>query len=66
MTCGVVVPVDAEPMEDTLFDNVRLLHHTELKQLADDSRFATAIYRSALNTGITDHAVFREPVLALS
>jgi hypothetical protein len=66
MTCGVVVPVDAELVEDTLFDNMTLLHHTDLTQLADDPRFAAAIYRSALNAGIMDHVMFRESMLALS
>jgi hypothetical protein len=62
MTCGVVVPVDAAPVEDTLLDNTALLHHTELKRLGDDPRLAAAIYRSALNAGIIEHVVFREPV----
>jgi hypothetical protein len=66
MTCGVVVPVDAELVEDTLFDNMTLLHHTDLTQLADDPRFAAAIYRSALNAGIMDHVMFRELMSALS
>jgi hypothetical protein len=66
MTCGVVVPVDAELVEDTLFDNVGFSHHTEPKQLADDRRFAAAIYRNALNAGIMEHVVFREPAAAIA
>ena len=66
MICGVVVPVDAELVEDTLFDNMALLHHTEPNRFADDPRFAAAIYRSALNAGIMDHVIFREPTPALS
>jgi hypothetical protein len=66
MTCGAVVPVDAELMEEALFDNMTLLHHTEPEQLANDPRFAAAIYRSALSAGIMDHVVFREPVPVLS
>jgi hypothetical protein len=66
MTCGVVVPVDVELMEDTLFDNMTLLHHTDLTELAGDPRFAAAIYRSALSAGFMDQVMFREPVRALS
>jgi hypothetical protein len=66
MTCGVVVPVDAELVEDILIDNMALQHHTELKRLADDPRFAAAIYRSALDAGIMEHVAFREPAPAVA
>jgi hypothetical protein len=66
MTCGVVVPVDAALVEDTLLDNMAWLHHTELKRLADDPRFAAAVYRSALEAGIMEHVEFREPAPAIA
>ncbi len=59
MTCGVVVPVSAELAEDTLLDSAGLSQHTELEQLADDPRFAVAIYRKALNAGVMEHVIFR-------
>jgi hypothetical protein len=61
MTCGVVVPVDGELMEDTLFGNMALPHHAQLKPIADDPRFAAAIYRSALNGGIMDASSSESP-----
>jgi hypothetical protein len=42
MTCGVIVPIDAELMEEALFDSAVWLRHTDPNQLADDPRFATA------------------------
>jgi len=35
-------------------------------RLADDLRFAAAIYRSALKAGIKEHGEFREPVPAIA
>ena len=60
MTCGVVVPVDAEMLEDVMLDNPVWLQHGDLHQWADDLRFATAIYRAALDIGIIDHVRFME------
>ena len=57
ITCGVVVPVDAELMEDILFDSAAWLRHAELDKVADDPRFAKAIYRAALGAGIMEHVV---------
>jgi hypothetical protein len=66
MTCGVVVPVYAALVEDTLFDNMASLQHTDLNRLADDPRFAAAIYRSALEAEIIEHVEVREPVPAIA
>jgi hypothetical protein len=49
ITCGVVVPEDAELMEDILFDSAAWLRHAELDKVADDPRLAKAIYRAALD-----------------
>jgi hypothetical protein len=62
MTCGIVVPVDAEFLEEVILDNVAWLRRADRQQLANDPRFAAAIYRTALNEGIMDNVVFREPV----
>lgn len=64
MTCGVVVPVDAALIEDALFDSAAWLRHSDPDQLADDPRFAAAIYRTALEDGTFDHVTFQEPALA--
>jgi hypothetical protein len=61
MTCGVVVPVDAELMEDALREGMPWMRHADLNQLADDPRFAMVVYRTALNRGIMDSVVFQEP-----
>jgi hypothetical protein len=63
MTCGIVVPVDAELMEDVLLDSVAWLQHAGLDQVADEPRFAAAIYRGALDVGIMDSVVFEEPLI---
>lgn len=59
MTCGVVVPVDAELLESTLLDSAGLSHHPGPTQLANDPRFAAAIYRKAINAGTMDGVIFR-------
>jgi hypothetical protein len=64
MTCGTVVPVDAELLEEVILDSLAWLRRADLEQLADDPRFAMAIYRAALNEGIMDNVVFREPVVS--
>ena len=64
ITCGVVVPVDAELMEDILLDSAAWLRHAELDRLdkvAEDPRLAKAIYRAALDAGIMDHMSFEKP-----
>ena len=51
MTCGAVVPIDPEVLEDALLESSSWLRHTDRHQMADDPRFAAAIYRSALDAG---------------
>jgi hypothetical protein len=60
MTCGVVVPVDAELLEDIMRDSTTWLRTANPDQLADDPRFAAAIYRSAVDAGIMDRIEFTE------
>ena len=64
MTCGVVIPVDVELIEEALLDGAAWLRHANPSQLADDPRFATALYRSAIEAGIMDNVVFRETAMA--
>jgi hypothetical protein len=60
MTAGVVVPVDRELFDEILTDSLNLgaLQHTQPARLADDPRFATAIYRAAIDQGVMDQVVF--------
>jgi hypothetical protein len=64
MTCGVIVPVDADLMADAVCNSMAWLRYVGPEQVADDPRFATAIYRSALDAGIMDNVVFREAAMA--
>ena len=64
ITCGVVVPVNADLMEQILLASVAWLRHVDLDKVADDPRFATAIYRAALDVGIMDGMAFEEPAIA--
>jgi hypothetical protein len=60
MTAGVVVPVDRELFDEIFTDplNFSALQHTQPARLADDPRFATAIYRAAIDQGLMDQVVF--------
>ena len=60
MTAGVVVPVDREQFDEisTAMLNLLASQHTQPARLADDPRFATAIYRAAIDQGIMDQVVF--------
>ena len=64
MTCGVVVPVDAELMEEVVVDTHTWLQRSEPNQWADDHRFAAAIYRTAIEAGIMDSVEFKEHLTA--
>lgn len=64
MTCGVVVPVDVELVEDALNDGAAWLSHADPQSLADDPRFAAAIYCNAIDTGIMENVVYQEPAAA--
>lgn len=64
MTCGVVVPVDVALLEEVMLDSLAWLRHADPQQLADDLRFAAAVYRGALDAGIMDSVVFKEPIMA--
>ncbi len=57
MTCGVVVPVTRELIEEVTLDTLAW-QRGEPGQVAQDPRFATAIYRAALDSGIMDHVAY--------
>jgi hypothetical protein len=64
ITCGVVVPVNADLMEEILLASVAWLRHVNPDNVPDDPRFATAIYRAALDAGIMDGVMFEDPAIA--
>jgi hypothetical protein len=53
MTCGVVVPVTDDIVDDVLTDALAW-RHSDLSMLAEDPKFATAIYRAAVDYRIMD------------
>jgi|SRR6516165_2164793 len=57
ITSGVVVPVDRPMLEDVLSD-ILACRRAEPERIGDDPRFAAAIYRAALDTGVLDDVVF--------
>jgi hypothetical protein len=51
MTCGVIVPVDRELLEEVIATVLPRVRGTP-DRVADDRRFATAIYRTAVARGL--------------
>ncbi len=63
MTSGIIVPVDREGMEEVL-DQVLPRVRGEPDQVANDRRFATAIYRMAVANGLMERISFEETQLS--
>jgi hypothetical protein len=59
MTSGIIVPVDREGMEEVL-DEVLLRVRGEPDHVANDRRFATALYRMAVANGLMERISFEE------
>lgn len=57
ITSGVIVPVDGHMTEGVLTDALAC-RHPDPERVGDDPRFATAIYRAALDSGIMEHVAF--------
>jgi hypothetical protein len=57
MTSGVIVPVDRPLLEEVLTDG-RACRHADPERIADDPRFAAAIYRAAVEAGLMDRVAF--------
>jgi hypothetical protein len=64
MTCGIVVPVYRDLIEQVVSGGAAWQQHADPEQLADDPRFATAIYREAISEGAIDHVVLQDPGIA--
>jgi hypothetical protein len=59
MTSGIIVPVDREALEE-VFDEVLPRVRGSPDQVANDRRFATAIYRTAVARGLMERIGFEE------
>jgi hypothetical protein len=60
MTCGVIVPVDAMLL-DEVFEEVLGRIRGVADAIANDRRFATAIYRRAVLDGLMDQVGLIDP-----
>ena len=60
MTCGVMVPTNAVLIDEVL-DEVQGRVRGEPGAIANDRRFATALYRRAVMSGIMDQIGFASP-----
>lgn len=60
MTAGVLVPFEIEMLEDVLCEAPQLGRKTPAA-VADDRRFAEAIYRIALAEGIMEQVTYQDP-----
>ncbi len=60
MTCGVIVPANAVLIDEVL-EEVQGRVRGEPDAIANDRRFATAIYRIAVMSGIMDQIGFASP-----
>ena len=61
MTAGVLVPLDIELMEDAIADTPQLLRNRR-EELIDDRRFAEAIYRVALASGLMEQVAYQDTI----
>ena len=60
MTAGVNVPFDLDLIQDLYAELPRRLGQTKLTAVVDDWRFAEAIYRIALASGIMDRVSYQD------
>ncbi len=60
MTCGAAVPVDVDMLAEA-FAHAPNWSGRSRAAVVEDPRFAIAIFRAALQTGITDRLEFRDP-----
>src|SRR5450756_1214801 len=61
MTAGVLVPLDIELIEDAIADTPQLLRNRR-EELIDDRRFAGAIYRVALASGLMERVAYQDTI----
>ena len=61
MTAGVLVPLDIELIEDAVADTPQLLRKGH-REVIDDRRFAEAIYRTALASGVMEQVAYQDTI----
>ena len=61
MTAGVLVPLDGELIENAVADTPQLLRKPP-DEVIDDRRFAEAIYRAALASGIMEQVAYQDTI----
>ena len=61
MTAGVLVPLDSELIEDVIADTPQLLRKGR-DEVTDDRRFAEAIYRVALASGVMGQVAYQDTI----
>ncbi len=57
MTCGVIVPVTRDLIEEVTLDTLAW-RRGDPQQVAEDPRFAVAIYRAAIDGGLMNHVAY--------
>jgi hypothetical protein len=57
-TIGVLVPLDIELMKDAIAETPQLLRNRR-DEVIDDRRFAEAIYRVALASGLMEQVIYQ-------
>ena len=62
MTAGVLVPLDLELIEDAIADTPQLLRKG-YEEVIDDRRFAEAIYRVALDSGLMRQVAYQDTIV---
>ena len=65
VTAGVVVPLDMELIEDAIVETPQLLRKMP-KEVIDDRRFAEAIYRTAVVSGIMEQVGYQDTIAEAS
>ena len=61
MTAGVLVPLDIELIEDAIADTPQLVRKRH-EEVIDDRRFAEAIYRVALASGLMQQVAYQDGI----
>jgi hypothetical protein len=65
MTAGVIVPLDMELIENAIVETPQLLRKVP-KEAIDDRRFAEAIYRAAVVSGVMEQVGYQETIAEAS
>jgi hypothetical protein len=66
VTCGVAMPLDGVILQEVIEQMLPRAKKQTLEELADDRRFAEAIYRTAMAYGVMDEIGFRDPLVSES